>query len=102
MKTESELENLYKIITNNTNILFTHGCTFNILDKTRCGVLTGSKSLLDRIKELKNFKYCISGHIHEQYGRIKYNNVQFINASVLDDKYRLANTPIITYFILLN
>jgi Icc-related predicted phosphoesterase len=99
MKTESELGELYKLIPDNTNILFTHGCPFGILDKTEGGVLTGSKSLLNRIKELKDLKYCISGHIHEQYGKVKYDNVEFINASLLEEKYRLINTPIIIDYV---
>jgi Icc-related predicted phosphoesterase len=95
MQTEWELEKLYEQIPDNTNILFTHGCPFNILDKTKDGILTGSKSLLNRIDELKNLKYCIFGHLHENYGRIKIGNIEFINSSVLDERYRLVNNPAI-------
>jgi Icc-related predicted phosphoesterase len=94
-KTEQELEELYKQIPNNTNIIMTHSPVFGILDKTIRGDLIGSMSLLKRIQELSKLKYHISGHSHESAGIMKINNVTFINASLLDEKYRLVNMPVV-------
>ena len=81
-------------IPENTDILITHGPPYNILDKTTQGTLTGCPYLLEKINKTKP-KYHIFGHIHESYGIIEKNNTTFINASVLDVKYRRVNDPII-------
>jgi Icc-related predicted phosphoesterase len=94
-KTEKELKELYRQIPSNTNILITHAPPFGILDKTVRGDLIGSMSLLNKIEELLNLKYNIFGHNHELFGIVKINNVTYINASLLDEKYRLVNMPVI-------
>jgi len=94
-KTEQELEELYKQIPDDTNIIMTHSPVFGILDKTIRGDLIGSTSLLNRIQELSKLKYSIFGHNHEAFGTIKIDNVTYINASLLDEKYRLVNDPVI-------
>jgi Icc-related predicted phosphoesterase len=94
-KTEQELEELYKQIPNNTNIIMTHSPVFGILDKTIDGRLTGSMSLLKRIQELPKLKYHVGAHIHEAKGIVKIDNVTYINASLLDEKYRLVNDPVL-------
>jgi Icc-related predicted phosphoesterase len=95
MKTDNELKEIYKSIPDNTNILLTHTPPFGILDKTISGANAGSKQLYNRILKLNNLKYHISAHIHEGYGIIKKNNITFINASVLNERYELVNSPII-------
>jgi Icc-related predicted phosphoesterase len=104
MKPDIELEEIYKTIPYNTNIILTHTPAFGILDMTNNKVLTGSISLLNRIKNLNTLnylKYHICGHIHEQSGTCEMNNflelknVNFINASVLNEKYQLVHDPII-------
>jgi len=94
-KTEQELEELYKQIPDDTNIIMTHSPVFGILDKTIDGRLTGSVSLLKRIQKLSELKYHIGAHIHEAAGIININNVTYINASLLDEKYRLVNDPVV-------
>jgi len=98
MKSDKELEEVYKKIPNNVDILMTHVPTFGILDVTKDGILTGSMSLLNRIKELKKLKCHICAHIHENGGKFEtIDNVDFINASVLNEKYQMIHDPIIFY-----
>lgn len=94
MKSEDELEKIYKNIPEDTNILLTHTPPFGILDKTVGGINIGSKSLLDRIQELSNLKYHLFGHCHENFGVAKINKTIFMNASMLDEKYSFVNMPI--------
>jgi Icc-related predicted phosphoesterase len=99
MKSDKELEEIYKKIPDDVDILMTHTPAFGILDMTKDGILTGSMSLLNRVKELKKLKYHLCGHIHEQSGTCTMNkylalkDIHFINASVLNEKYQLANDP---------
>jgi Icc-related predicted phosphoesterase len=101
MRPDNELAEIWKNIPDDTDILMTHTPTFGILDKTDDGINAGSMSLFNRITELHNLKCHASGHIHEWGGKcaiIDYpplKNVMFINASILDEKYKLVNNPII-------
>jgi len=95
MKTEQELRELYRQIPDDVNILITHGAAFGILDEAMDGRNTGSISLAKRITELKKLKYHISGHIHEAAAKVKLGKVTYINASILDERYRIVNNPII-------
>jgi Icc-related predicted phosphoesterase len=95
MKPESKLEKLWKQIPDDTNILITHSPAFGILDETIQHVFAGSTSLIKRIWELKKLKYHISGHIHEAAGKLKLGKVTHINASILDERYRIVNDPVV-------
>jgi Icc-related predicted phosphoesterase len=98
MKTEKELKILYEEIPEDTDILITHCGPFGVLDLTVDGIVTGSISLANRISKLKNLKYNIFGHIHESYGIKIIDGVNYINASVLDDKYKLKNLPVVVEY----
>jgi Icc-related predicted phosphoesterase len=51
--------------------------------------------LLKRIEEIKP-KLVVCGHVHEGYGAYKLPcGTTIVNASVLDEKYRLVNAPIV-------
>jgi Icc-related predicted phosphoesterase len=83
----------WKLISSKTDILITHGPPFGILDKTNSEENTGCQDLLKKVKEIKP-KYHLFGHIHEAYGIWKDENTTFINASLLDHRYKLTNVPI--------
>lgn len=86
----------WDLIPLDTQVLITHGPVHGYLDLTLGGDVTGCPYLLGKIKELKNIKYHICGHIHEAYGIIEFaDGVKFINASVLDARYVMKNKPII-------
>ncbi|MBL7894526.1 MAG: metallophosphatase domain-containing protein [Bacteroidia bacterium] len=77
-----------------TDILITHGPAYGRLDKTIYGDYVGCEDLLNKIHDIKP-KYHICGHIHEAYGKWNDGNTTFINASVLDHKYRMKNEAIL-------
>jgi Icc-related predicted phosphoesterase len=98
MRTEEELEKIWKNIPLDTDILITHTPAYSIGDLTKDNIHAGSKTLLNRIKQLKNLKYHCFGHIHESYGIYNCDNYTAINASILDENYELTHTPFIFEF----
>jgi Icc-related predicted phosphoesterase len=93
MKPDNELYDIYKNIPDDTDIVMTHTPAFGVLDKTIDGINAGSIQLRFRIDELNNLKYHVAAHIHEGYGMEK-GTATFINCSILDEKYRLVNDPV--------
>ena len=82
-------DNLYSSIPADTDIVVSHGPPQGILDNgLGCASL---RRYVDRIRP----HACIFGHIHEGYGTKRVDNTIFANASVLDVKYNLVNTPIV-------
>lgn len=96
------IKRYWDMIPEDTQVLITHGPPYGILDRTDEGVLAGCVDLLNRVEEVKPL-YNIFGHIHEGHGtdeRFWYENMKdtgkkttFINASVLDSRYRLKHQP---------
>jgi Icc-related predicted phosphoesterase len=95
MLKDEELEKLWEKIPDNTDILITHGPPYGILDKTYAGINAGSKTLAKRIAELKKLKYHIFGHIHEAFGTVTIGQVTYLNTSLLNERYKFVNNPII-------
>jgi len=81
-------------IPNATNILITHGPPYGILDLTKAGINAGCEELLKKVKSIKP-KYHLFGHMHEGYGVYADAHTTYINGSVLDEKYTIANEPIL-------
>ena len=84
----------WALIPTHTDILLTHGPAFGILDTVLNGNHAGDKDLLKAIETIKP-KVHVCGHIHEAYGRIKRSSTTFINASVVNEKYELVNSPFV-------
>ncbi|MFT3747516.1 MAG: metallophosphatase domain-containing protein [Agriterribacter sp.] len=89
-----EINKHWKLIRSGTDIVITHGPVFGILDKTQTGEHVGCKDLLNKVNEIKPKVY-IGGHIHEGYGIIKKAGSTFINVSVVNVKYEVANKPVV-------
>lgn len=89
-----EIKKHWDLIPDDTDILITHGPAYEVLDLTTGMVRAGCEDLLNRIKEIQP-KIHLSGHIHEGYGQVKKFGTHFINASVLNERYEMVNTPII-------
>jgi Icc-related predicted phosphoesterase len=83
----------WDLIPGDTDILITHGPVFSILDKTKMGLNVGCEDLMNKVQELKP-KIHVCGHIHEAYGQVSHSSTNFINASVLDEKYILKNEAV--------
>jgi Icc-related predicted phosphoesterase len=89
---DSELRtHKYKNIPDDTDILITHCPPWGILDQLDDGSHVGCAILRNRIRELKNLKAHIVGHIHEGYGQMEENGVQYINACICTKQYRPDN-----------
>ncbi len=82
----------WKLIPTDTDILITHGPPFGKLDATTNNLRTGCEDLLKVVEKIKP-KYHIFGHIHEAYGMTYNEHTTFINASILDEHYRIKNKP---------
>lgn len=109
---DSELEEYWKEIPENTDVLITHGPPKGIMDLTQYDSRPGAdgksyfqcgdKRLLERIKTLKP-RLHIFGHIHDELNCINAGilhltiipDTTFINASVVNLKGQLTNNGII-------
>jgi Icc-related predicted phosphoesterase len=82
-------------IPNDTDILITHGPPQTKLDTSGAPwntPLLGCELLMERVKELKP-KIHVFGHIHGGYGYVFDGNTHYFNASVLNERYEVANKP---------
>jgi Icc-related predicted phosphoesterase len=85
-----DIKKHWDLIPDSTDILITHGPPYEILDTTIHNQHVGCQDLLNKVLLVKP-KIHVFGHIHESYGQKIVHDIQFINASVLDEKYRLVN-----------
>lgn len=108
--TEEELEEKWKLIPDDVDILVTHSPPYGIMDQVERkyidiqGTLlkwnenVGSKSLSNKTDNLKNLKIHIFGHVHEGYGHLKEilktPNIHLANASHVNERYEPVNKPI--------
>ncbi|QLQ33898.1 MAG: hypothetical protein HZT40_22310 [Candidatus Thiothrix singaporensis] len=53
----------------------------------------GCDDLLATIQRIKPSIHA-SGHIHEAYGVLEVDGTVFINACILDERYRVRNAPV--------
>jgi Icc-related predicted phosphoesterase len=89
----ADIQRHWDLIPANTDILLTHGPVYGILDQTTRGERVGCQDLLAKVRAIKP-RFCICGHIHEGYGMEERDGTVFINASVLDERYRLVHEPV--------
>lgn len=84
------LENKWRLIPYDTDVLITHGPPYGVGDKTERGELVGCTDLALRVRYLE-LRYHIFGHVHEGYGV----HDRSINAAVCDERYRPINKPLV-------
>lgn len=82
----------WALIPPGTDIVLVHGPAHGILDYTHTHIHAGCEELRKRLSEIRP-AYVVSGHIHEAYGRHEEHGTRFINASVLNEQYRLRHPP---------
>lgn len=98
-KKDKEIIPHWDMIPLDTNILVCHGGpknigTLNVTNRELEDV--GCPYLYEKISEMTDLKLFVQGHIHEGRGFYKFaDGALFINASVLDLKYRIANNPFV-------
>jgi Icc-related predicted phosphoesterase len=82
----------WKLIPTDTEILVTHGPPYGILDQTnslfRESENVGCSDLLHKIARTQ-VKLHVFGHIHEQSGHMYKDNVLYVNATCLDERFRI-------------
>lgn len=79
-------------ISDDTNVLITHGPPREILDSTVEDIQVGCRYLADRVQQLPKLKLHVFGHIHHSYGKIMKtmpagNMAMFVNTSICDNEY---------------
>jgi len=88
----------WKLLPSDTDVLITHGPPHGILDHVKrldgSEEQTGCPLLLERILSIQP-KVHIFGHIHEEYGSIRRNDIDFLNVSTMNQSYRIANDPVV-------
>ncbi|MDR1738345.1 MAG: metallophosphatase domain-containing protein [Candidatus Symbiothrix sp.] len=88
-----EIARHWALIPKDTDVLITHCPPFGILDLTENGEHIGCVDLLKTVQEIKS-RYHLFGHVHESYGIEQQGETTFINGSVLNKKYQLANRSV--------
>lgn len=89
----------WAMIPSATNVLITHGPPHGILDMCRDihdtskQTHVGCGALRKRVRELKQLKLHVFGHIHDGRGACEEDGVRFVNAASLDGHYALYNPP---------
>ena len=89
----ADIRRHWNMIPDNVDVLLTHGPAFGILDWCTHGQRVGCEELLETIQRIKP-KVHAFGHIHESYGMREIDSTVFINACILDERYRVKNPPI--------
>lgn len=89
-----QIKKVWDAIPQGVDILVTHGPPLMILDENAKGQHQGCEDLLLSVKQVRP-KIHVFGHIHEAYGIEEQFGTRFVNASVLDQHYRMVNTPIV-------
>ncbi len=89
-----ELEQKWKDIPDDIDILITHGPAWGFLDDVEGNrnVHLGCELLAERIKQIKP-KIHICGHIHTGYGHYYDGHTHYFNAAVLNERYNYAHLP---------
>ncbi len=88
-----EIQQHWDLIPEGLDILITHGPPLGILDKNRFNEPCGCRDLRIAVVDKKP-KVHVFGHIHESHGLLKQGSVTYINASVLNDFYKMVYEPI--------
>jgi Icc-related predicted phosphoesterase len=89
-----EIEQKWKDIPDDTDILLTHGPAWGILDTVvnRRDFNLGCEMLAKRLETLHPLIHNC-GHIHTGYGYVEKNGTHFFNSSILDERYRHNQKP---------
>lgn len=96
---------LWQNIPDDTQILITHGPSYDILDElvhldgSPKGLFVGCVELSRRIKELKDLDLHLFGHIHSNYGQKHIDGVSYYNLSNCDERYYPSNPPTIIEYV---
>lgn len=88
------LREKWALIPAGIDVLVTHGPPHGILDRVHRGDDVGCEELLAAVRRLRP-RLHVFGHIHEAYGQVERDGVQFVNASTCTLAYEPSNAPIL-------
>jgi len=89
---EKQIVKYWENIPEGLDILLLHSPPYGIMDMTMDKVRIGSKSLKERIEKVRP-KYVVFGHNHNGYGTVVKDDITYINASLLDERYYMSRRP---------
>jgi Icc-related predicted phosphoesterase len=93
---DDQRRQLWNTIPDDTDILITHGPPKHVLDEVYNYwdnvEHTGCAHLANRVIAVKP-KYHFFGHIHEGYGHLNVYGINFVNASIMNERYKPENKP---------
>lgn len=93
MKERGEkISDIWAQIPTDVDVLITHGPPMYRLDMTMIGEPAGCWDLNKYVERIKP-KLHIFGHIHNQSGIVFKDDIYYVNASVMNDKYNLTFLP---------
>ena len=93
MAGEAELAAKYCRIPAGTDVVVSHGPPLGYGDMTVDGFRVGCVSLRERLRELGP-RLAVFGHIHEAAGQWDVDGGTWVNASLLDHRYRAVRGPV--------
>lgn len=94
---EKDLEEHYKNIPQDIDVLISHTPFFGVLDKNKKSMQCGSVALRNTVDRVKP-KYFVCSHIHEQGGSLLIHknddcNTVCVNCSIMNESYQPSNEP---------
>lgn len=88
----NEMRDRWELIPETTDVLITHSPPHGILDRNSRGKSCGCPDLLKRVLDIGPRIHCF-GHVHASAGTLQFRGTTFVNASVVDSRYRIARQP---------
>lgn len=89
-----EIADKWNLIPEDVDILITHGPPFGYLDiPGDQSIRVGCERLRERVESIRP-KIHVFGHIHGSHGYYYNGHTHFINASILNERYSYANSPL--------
>ena len=94
-KRGEEIDKIWQMIPDNTDVLITHGPPAGFRDWAKAGHESlGCRNLRSHVKRVKP-KLHVFGHIHGGYGEDHDGATHFVNASLLDEAYKPTHEPVV-------
>ncbi len=89
-----DIQKHWELIPTDIDILITHGPPYGILDQTFDGRSVGCQGLGEVITQIQP-KLHVFGHIHEAYGQYQTAGTHYVNACIMDLRYRPIHLPVV-------
>ncbi|HBC89320.1 MAG TPA: metallophosphoesterase [Lentisphaeria bacterium] len=91
---DDRLNEKWRKIPENIDVLVTHCPPYGILDRSTTGIHLGCPLLTENLQRIRP-KLHVFGHIHESYGILRKDGTLYANASICNIKGQEDNRPIV-------